>query len=136
MLRSEDIDDFNIDSLYQISTLDIYYNILNIIGVRLNKFPDAGLTIIGCNSDLSIEKGNTRIIAKRAEFIKQYLVNVWNISDKRIAVKAQNLSDKASTPYTEPDKIRKTAGLKFTRMITGYWSLYLLRIFSAHQILR
>jgi len=38
MLRSEDIDDFNIDSLYQISTLDIYYNILNIIGVRLNKF--------------------------------------------------------------------------------------------------
>ncbi|MDT3739692.1 MAG: OmpA family protein [Candidatus Kapabacteria bacterium] len=107
MLRSEDIDDFNIDSLYQISTLDIYYNILNIIGVRLNKFPDAGLTIIGCNSDLSIEKGNTALSQKRAEFIKQYLVNVWNISDKRIAVKAQNLSDKASTPYTEPDKIQE-----------------------------
>ena len=107
ILKSEDKDDFNIDSLYQISTLDIYYNILNIIGVRLNKFPNAGLTIIGCNSDLSEEKGNTALSQKRAEFIKQYLVNVWNISDKRIIVKAQNLSDKASTPYTEPDKIQE-----------------------------
>ncbi len=107
MLRSENKKDFNIDSLYQISTLDIYYNILNIIGVRLNKFPDAGLTIIGCNSDLSVEKGNTALSQKRAEFIKQYLVNVWKISDKRIIVKSQNLSDKASTPYTEPDKIQE-----------------------------
>lgn len=107
MLRSEEKDDFNIDSLYQISTLDIYYNILNIIGVRLNKFPDAGLTIIGCNSDLGVEKGNTALSQKRADFIKQYLVNVWKVADKRIIVKAQNLSDKASTPFTEPDKIQE-----------------------------
>lgn len=32
-------------------TMEKYHNMLNVIGFRMKKFPDAKISIVGCNSD-------------------------------------------------------------------------------------
>jgi outer membrane protein OmpA-like peptidoglycan-associated protein len=104
-LKKSDIESFELSDLFRDSTLQIYHNILNILGDRLRKHPDAKLTLIGCNSDIDNEKNNLDLSMKRAETIKEYLVNNWGINTKRIKTEASNLPLKASTPKNEPDKI-------------------------------
>jgi outer membrane protein OmpA-like peptidoglycan-associated protein len=104
-LNKEQVDKFKLTDLIRDSTIKIYYNILNILGERLRKFPQSKLTLIGCNSDFDNEKNNLELSHKRADIIKEYLVNVWGIEGKRIITEARNLPLKASTPKIEPDKI-------------------------------
>ena len=96
---------FDIDSLYRETTIDIYYNLLNIIGRRLIKNPDAKISLIGCNSDIGEEKGNIELSQKRAESIKYYLCENWGILQSRIKIDKRNLPQKASLPKDELDKI-------------------------------
>ncbi len=104
-LNSNEIKDFEIEKLFYDSTLQIYYNILNIVGKRMLANPTAKITLIGCNSDQGAEKGNIELSRKRAEEVKSYLTTVWNIADDRITIQTRNLPQKASTPTNEPDKI-------------------------------
>ncbi len=96
---------FEIDSLFRESTIDIYYNILNIVGKRMTEYPTANLTLVGCNSGVGEEKNDRDLSRKRAEEVKDYLVNVWKISSDRINLQNRNLPNKASTPIREDDKI-------------------------------
>jgi outer membrane protein OmpA-like peptidoglycan-associated protein len=95
---------FDIDRLYQQGTLDIYRHALNIVGKRMRQYPDAVLTLTGCNADLGAEAGNVALSAARAESVRQYLVETWNIAGNRIILKARNLSEDASLPKTDADK--------------------------------
>ena len=104
-LNEYDTEDFFIDSLYRESTIEIYQNILNIIGRRLKKNPDAELTLVGCNSGIGAEKGNLDLSQKRAESVMSYLANTWEINPDRIEIKKRNLPEKPSTPVEEPEKI-------------------------------
>ncbi len=79
--------------------LSVYYNILNIIGKRLQKYDRIKIKLIGCNDNEGSEKNNLKLSRDRAEVIKEYLVNVWNISPDRITIKAQNLPSKPSNIY-------------------------------------
>ncbi len=63
--------------------LNAYYNVLNILGDRMNRFPDANVTLVG-----SSEKGEDD--AKlMAESVKTYLTTVWNVTPSRITVEGQ-----------------------------------------------
>lgn len=93
--------------LYSESTLGIYYNILNIIGSRLNKYPEAKLRLVGCNSGIEPEKGNKQLSKSRAEAVKQYLVDTWEINPDMIKIEAKDLPDKPSTPIEETDKMQE-----------------------------
>lgn len=104
-LTPNEVKDFEIEKLFYDSTLQIYYNILNIVGKRMILNPTAKITLIGCNSDQGAEKGNIELSRKRAEEVKNYLTNVWGISSDRITIQTRNLPQKASTPTNEPDKI-------------------------------
>jgi outer membrane protein OmpA-like peptidoglycan-associated protein len=104
-IRQEDIAKFAVDSLYRENTIDIYYNLLNIIGKRMTENASANITIVGCNSNISNEKSNLDLSQKRAETVRDFLVNQWKISPKRIILEKRNLPSKASTPIDEPDKI-------------------------------
>ena len=104
-INKNETKDFNINNLFRDSTLQLYYNILNIIGKRLTENPSANITLIGCNSDLEKEKGNINLSNERNFIVKNYLTNIWNISEGRIKLQSRNLPEKASTPKTEPDKI-------------------------------
>ncbi len=96
--------EFNVKKLYGLGTLDIYYHILNIIGKRVSQYPQAELTIVGFNSDQGPEKGNIELSRRRAEAVRNYLVNVWKIEPERIKVEAKNLPDNPSNP-NDPDGI-------------------------------
>ena len=105
MLNSELTKNFDINNLFRDSTLNLYHNILNIVGKRLTEHPKANITLIGCNSDLSSEKDNLTLSESRAIAVKKYLIDVWNIKESRISVAKRNLPEKASLPFTEDDKI-------------------------------
>ncbi len=108
---------FDVDKLYQKGTLDIYRNMLNIIGKRLRQFPDAVITITGCNTGIGAEDGNTALSAARAEAVRRYLLDAWNIAGNRIIMKARNLSEQASLPKTEPDKIEENRRVEITSSV-------------------
>jgi outer membrane protein OmpA-like peptidoglycan-associated protein len=106
-LTKQESNDFTVEKLYSDSTLGIYYNILNIIGSRMQKYPEAKLRLVGCNSNLETEKANKELSRKRAETVRDYLVNTWEIDAGRIKIEARDLPEKASTPVEEPDKIQE-----------------------------
>ncbi|MCX7908910.1 MAG: OmpA family protein [Ignavibacteria bacterium] len=106
LISENETREFTIKKLYGLSTLDIYYNILNIIGRRVKQFPQAELTIVGYNSDQGVEKGNIELSRKRAETVKNYFVNTWKIEPERIKIVAKNLPDNPSNP-NDPDGIQE-----------------------------
>ncbi len=105
LIDRKEAESFEIDNLFRESTIDIYYNILNIVGKRLKENPSANITLVGCNSGVGKEKDNYALSRNRAERVKRYLVEVWKLPPDRIKVKARGLPEKASTPIQEPDKI-------------------------------
>lgn len=82
---------FNFSELSGKSSLESYYDVLNVIAHRLKDRPNANLTLTGTNNNIGKEKNNKKLSKQRADNIKDYLVNVWNIEESRIIVKAQNL---------------------------------------------
>lgn len=106
-IELKEANSFNINNLYRDSILQIYYNVLNIVGKRMRDNPDANLTLIGCNSDYDKEKGNLELSEKRAKTIRDYLVNIWSIENRRIKIEKRNLPEKPSTPITENEKIEE-----------------------------
>lgn len=95
---------FNEDKLFYSETLPTYYNILNIVGSRLRARPGAKLRIVGCNDGYTSEKNNLDVSGKRAETVKNYLKDVWEIDEKRMITESRNLPEKQSTPISEKDK--------------------------------
>jgi len=71
----------------------VYYNVLNILGDRMQKNPSATITLVG-----SSEKGSEDGVAM-AESIKTYLVNVFAINPSRITTKGQS---KPNIPSEQP----------------------------------
>lgn len=78
-------------------TLEKYYQDLNIIGKRLADKPESKITLIGCNDNSGKEKGNTKLSAKRAEAVRDYLKAIWNIAPERMTIEVRNLPAKPST---------------------------------------
>ncbi len=106
-LNNSDARDFEINDLFRESTLDIYYNMLNIIGKRMYVHKETTITLVGCNSNLNEEEGNLELSENRAKEVKEYLVDVWNIDENRIKTESRNLPEQASTPIEEADKIQE-----------------------------
>ena len=77
-------------------TLEKYYQVLNIVGKRLIDHPDAKITLVGCNANTGTEKGNKKLSAQRAEAVRNYLQQVWNIAPERMAMDARNLPEMPS----------------------------------------
>jgi len=104
LLSPSEVKDFSVRKLYGYNTLDIYHNMLNIIGKRVSQYPQAELTIVGCNSDQVAEKGNLELSRRRAEAVRDYFVNVWKIDPERIKIEARNLPENPSNP-NDPDGV-------------------------------
>jgi outer membrane protein OmpA-like peptidoglycan-associated protein len=78
------------------STIDVYYDILNIVGSRLKQNPNATITLTGCNSNNGVEEGNTSLSLQRANAVKDYFVSTWGIVPNQITVESKNLPAKPS----------------------------------------
>ena len=73
--------------------MTVYYNVLNILGDRMQKNPSATITLVGSSNN-----GNTDGLAM-AESVKTYLVNVFAINPTRITTKGQS---KPNIPSEQP----------------------------------
>ena len=87
----------NFDESSLKDTLEKHHNILNIIGRRLLDHPEAGIRIVGCNSNRDAEQGKTDLSRSRAEAVRAYLKYIWGIEGSRMEVEARNLPEVAST---------------------------------------
>lgn len=99
-LNKEQISQFSLSSLDSVNQLEVYYNILNIIGYRMREFPNSKLLIIGCNSNIGEENGNIELSKRRAENIARYLIEYWEIEPRRLQIEYKNLPDRYSNMIT------------------------------------
>ncbi|MDD3125946.1 MAG: OmpA family protein [Candidatus Kapabacteria bacterium] len=106
----QEVVDFNENKLKNSDVLPTYYRILDIIGSRLKEFSKAKITLTGTNSNEGVEANNTELSAKRAEAVRDYLLQVWNIENDRIIVKARNLP-------TEPSNSEEIGGNEENRRV-------------------
>jgi len=98
LLTKEMAAKFNLNDLYNTSTMQTYYNVLNIIGKRLSDNPKTKIRLVGCNANINDEKGNLELSRARAEAVAAYFKNIWQISDNRISISTKNLPSNPSTP--------------------------------------
>ena len=73
--------------------MTVYYNVLNILGDRMQKNPSSTITLVGSSNN-----GNTDGLTM-AESVKTYLVNVFIINPGRITTKGQS---KPNIPSEQP----------------------------------
>lgn len=89
-------DSFSMSSLHHQGTLAIYHRMLNIVGLRLREHPKAKITIVGCNNDAGVERGNVVLSQQRGEAVRNYLRDAWGIDPARMPVVARGLPAKPS----------------------------------------
>lgn len=80
------------DSTVEGGMLEKYYNVLNVIGYRMRKYPTTTITVIGRSSqriggDVLIgfeSKEEEDMIGERGERVYRYLIDIWAIDSTRI----------------------------------------------------
>ena len=97
LLKKEDVKEFREDQLEMVTPINqsgrperqmnVYYNVLNILGDRMIKNPSATITLVG-SSEQGSEDGKIM-----AEAVKNYLVTTFEIQSSRITTKGQSKPD-------------------------------------------
>ncbi|MDP4200283.1 MAG: OmpA family protein [Bacteroidota bacterium] len=82
------------------STLNAYYNYLNIVGQRMRNNPKTVITLTGTNSQDVEQEMSIDLSRQRAEGVKKYLVEIWKIDPERIKVEARKLPENPTLPTT------------------------------------
>jgi outer membrane protein OmpA-like peptidoglycan-associated protein len=84
-----------------IKPLELYEEVLNVLGSRLKADRNARIKLIGSIANTSSEAGKIQLARSRAETIREYLVKVWSIPPNRITIEAKLDPDKPSPNTTE-----------------------------------
>ena len=91
LLQKNQINSFSENDL-QSKTLEIYSDLLNIVGSRMKNYPNTTITITGCNNNQTpSEINNQKLSIDRANTVKDYLISTWEIESPRIKIRRQNL---------------------------------------------
>ncbi|HVZ41007.1 MAG TPA: OmpA family protein [Candidatus Kapabacteria bacterium] len=90
---------FSEDNLRTLNTLGIYYNLLDIIGLRMTRHASATVTVTGTQPDVPVSE-KLALATQRAENVKAYLVDTWKIDPARITVAARTEPQARSNPET------------------------------------
>lgn len=72
-------------------TIDVYHNMLNIIGRRMQTYPDAELAVTGYRNGTETDP---ELGMERARAVKDYLTNVWDVLADRIVTNGEGLPPK------------------------------------------
>lgn len=77
---------FHSNNLTGVDNIEIYHQLLNIIGERMNINSKSELKIVGTVS--KIEKGtlSKSLAIERAKTVRNYLVNTWGVDIKRLSI--------------------------------------------------
>lgn len=91
---------FSSNNLFETNTIDLYHHILNIIGERMMANPKSKLSIVGTKSEKEVGELAKVLPIERAKTVRDYLVNTWGISEKRLLISS---TDKPTVPSTSPE---------------------------------
>lgn len=91
-------EEFNSKSLMFKDIIEVYYDLLNIVGFRLRQKPNSIITLVGCNSDVGEESANLELSRQRANAVAEYLTKIWEIAPERIKIEVRNLPSHPSNP--------------------------------------
>lgn len=101
--------DFRVERLPRGSTLGLYYNLLNIVGARVRDDRVKEVVVTGCMSQF---ESDSTLPQRRAEAVRDYLVNVWRVPAARVKVRTRILP--ANPSLSEVDE--RTAALENQRV--------------------
>ncbi|MBT8372045.1 MAG: OmpA family protein [Deltaproteobacteria bacterium] len=90
-LKAKSFDETSLDT-----AREKYLNIMNLIGKNLVQHSTVRAKIIGCNSNVGVEKDNLDLSQRRAEAVRTYLNEYWGIDNSRMTVEARNLPQQAA----------------------------------------
>jgi|GEM_PF-1309337 len=76
--------------------IEHYYHVLDIVGSRLRANPQTTITLVGCTDGTPVENGIQGLSRKRVETVRDYFVNIWGISEKRIRLETRGLPENPS----------------------------------------
>jgi outer membrane protein OmpA-like peptidoglycan-associated protein len=85
LLTAGTVSNFDYNNLKS-DIFELYHNTLNIIGKRLKDNPRLEITIAGYSSGSGADAQDRNIWQKRANVVRDYFVNVWEIESKRLKV--------------------------------------------------
>ncbi len=88
---------FRVENLHGVGTIATYHHLLNIVGRRMIEYPEAKITIVGCNDGLGEKKEGGRALSqRRADNVFQYLSKTWGIDSSRMQIELRGLPAKPS----------------------------------------
>ena len=94
MIDRRDVRTWQEERIERGSTMNVYYEILNVIGYRLRTRRTADITITGCVGQF--EMADSSLALRRAEAVRDYLRDVWRIREDRMQVIARGLPNNPS----------------------------------------
>lgn len=103
-LRADETATFREEQLYATTIMQTYHHVMDIVAQRMTQRPNARLRLTGC---LSEDDGTTDVglARRRAESVRDYLVQTWNIEADRIDIDARVTPERptrASDPVQQP----------------------------------
>jgi outer membrane protein OmpA-like peptidoglycan-associated protein len=99
------------------ATLELYYNLLNIVGRRMRvEYPNAELMIKGYCDNQGVERNNVQLSTRRAVAVRNYLRDVWQIDTSRLVIASGVLSPTAAST-TMPDERDRADGHEENRRV-------------------
>ncbi|KXK57323.1 MAG: Outer membrane protein class 4 precursor [Chlorobi bacterium OLB7] len=87
-LDKKSVKNFEIERLPRGNTIGVYHQLLNIIGQRLRRNSRATITVTGCLSQFETD---TTLARRRAEAVRDYIINTWRIRANRVELAVRGL---------------------------------------------
>ncbi|MBS1911474.1 MAG: OmpA family protein [Bacteroidetes bacterium] len=92
---------FHVDSLVDITPLDIHWQNLNVVGERMQTDPACTLTLVGTASADEVQNGEAeRLGLARAQTVANYLATTWHVPPQRIVMRFESRTASASPEQT------------------------------------
>jgi outer membrane protein OmpA-like peptidoglycan-associated protein len=114
MLKTkEETANFSEQDFHNVNMLRVYYDVLNIIGKRMQQIKTAKIQLVGCNNNIGLESGNIPLSYRRADEIRRYMIDIWGIDSSRVTLQARNLPEK-------PTMSRDSLGVEENRRVEIY----------------
>ncbi|MCX6139673.1 MAG: OmpA family protein [Candidatus Kapabacteria bacterium] len=92
---------FTEQALFGRGAIDVYHDLLNLVGLRMRQHPNARITLTGCILPDSVETEASGLAQRRAESVRDVLTMKWGIDPKRITVVARGLPEQPSGQRSE-----------------------------------
>lgn len=96
-IAKDQVGSYSLENFYNLDAMVTYYQLLNVVGRRMQDRPASTINIVGCR-DKSEEGLSDDLAKRRALVVKSYLVDVWEIDASRITVEDRGLPSNASSP--------------------------------------